>query len=273
MTTLFNQIDPTGKLASMIALTDKVREYTIGNYDITGQTYTAIDGTKRSVDGTKSSIDSGNVVLNAIKGLQDTANAQLILMTAAFDVTNGRLGSTQNVYGNSANVSQATSTTGAVVQNQMVQALNKIVWNTFVIANNTSLSVPQSGGSGPGHLFGTYATGGVIPAHGLGLVSEHLNPTFVRAGSEPITVSPFPAQPSFRGSNDNGRSDPALLAEIRELNKKIERLEKTVATGSNGIIQTTYEAGEKGANASKESGRAVRDEMRMRRRDQRAANG
>jgi hypothetical protein len=59
--------------------------------------------------------------------------------------------------------------------------------------------------------FGVYAQGGTIPPFGLGLVSEHLNPTFLRAGPEPIHV--FPGAPS----NDNS----ALLAEVRRAARSI----------------------------------------------------
>jgi hypothetical protein len=112
--------------------------------------------------------------------------------------------------------------------NNLLTALNKIVYNTAQTAIATSFIA----GATTGHTA-AYAAGGTIPAFGLGLVSEHLNPTFLRAGPEPIHV--FPGTPS----NDNS----ALLAEVKRLNDKIDRLERVVAGSGANIARAVVESG------------------------------
>jgi hypothetical protein len=111
---------------------------------------------------------------------------------------------------------------GTLFNNNVIDALNKIVWNTFAISTNTFTlaqwtSINTSGGS---RLTGTYAQGGAIPPYGLGLVSEHIKPTFLRAGAEPIHVFPGAA-------NDNGgvvQELQALRRESSDQNFKIAQL-------------------------------------------------
>lgn len=118
--------------------------------------------------------------------------------------------------------------------------------------------------------YQAHASGGVIPAHGLGLVSEHLNPTWVRAGNEPITVSPFPAPQSFRGSNDNG-GNAALIAEVRELRNEVVRLQKIVMAGDNMNAQATVQSGGAVVDAVETGTKKTGEAMRLAKRDQRAA--
>ena len=171
----------------------------------------------------------------------------------------------------------------------MVAALNKIVVNTYMTALNVS-KIPNQGGGGLGVLAGGgWITGGIpgrdsvplasgtaigmpgefVVRHDIAQMNRSWLPDFNATGRLPSPVS----LPSFRAAgNDNG-GQAALIAEIRALRAELAEVKKTVAAGSNVIAQTTYEAGEKGANATEKSGKALRDEMRMRRRDQRAANG
>jgi hypothetical protein len=245
------------------------------------------------LDTSNSLTGTSNITLDAIKVLQTTAKDQLVLLTAALKpsvVSVSITGSGNTTPGSSPGVP-------STLNNQVVDSLNKIVWNTYVIAQNTeyradgTLAHTHAGG-------GTFAAGGLITGRGTGTSdSIHAmlsNREFVikNAAVEKFGVGFFDqlnagimppvlndnrpvnvAAPIFRGGNNDNRSDAALLARLDKLTSEVERLQEIVASGSNGIMQTTYEAGEKGASASKESGRAIRDEIRHRRRDQRAANG
>jgi hypothetical protein len=73
-----------------------------------------------------------------------------------------------------------------------------------------------------GWSYTAAAKGGVIPPFGLGLVSEHLNPTWVRAGAEPITVTPNNLP---RGANDNGD----VVAELRALRSDLADAKREIA--------------------------------------------
>lgn len=75
-----------------------------------------------------------------------------------------------------------------------------------------------------------FATGGVIPPHGLALVSEHApgGGRFLRAGSEPITVTPH--SPVMPFANDNG--------EVRALRADVQRLEATLVKMCRAIVET-----------------------------------
>jgi hypothetical protein len=136
--------------------------------------------------------------------------------------------------------------------------------------------------------YTSHAMGGVIPAYGLGLVSEHLNPTFLRAGAEPIIVSPFSPQPSFNDNNfrppvsspnsvpfrgGGGNSNAELVAEVKALRKELEQMRKennsanlAIANGvPRAIANQTEELGEK----IEQGGKRVEYGLRQASRDQR----
>jgi hypothetical protein len=102
------------------------------------------------------------------------------------------------------------------VNNTMLQALNKIVINTAHTAHNTAVLLTGNTAIAGNRRYGVYADGGVIPPGGLGLVSEHSpgGGRFIRAGAEPITVTPH------EPANDNR----ALINEVRELRKEVAAL-------------------------------------------------
>jgi hypothetical protein len=196
-----------------------------------------VNSVKGAVDQDRNTLEYSNTIFNAIKALQDTATSQLTLLTAALRpsvVSVSITGSGNTTPGSSPGIP-------LTLNNQVVDSLNKIVWNTYVIAQNTEYKA--DGTLAHGHAGGgTYATGGVIPAYGLGLVSEHLNPTFLRAGPEPITVSPFAPALSFRPGNDN--SNAALLAEVRALREEVTQLRKENNDGLDRQTRMTGAVGE-----------------------------
>jgi hypothetical protein len=129
-----------------------------------GSTSTTAFNTLNATDlatGTNNLLEAQRQLLVAIQGLQNTATDQLSLIRVALNTT----GVSVNVVLPSAAPSGipglAPGTTNVPIQNQMVAALNKIVWNTFVIANNTNYG-PRAAES----LNGTYALGGLITGPG-----------------------------------------------------------------------------------------------------------
>jgi hypothetical protein len=161
---------------------------------------------------------------SAIQGLQGTAAQQLQLLNQQLSGSATVVVTPVTTVGNQGKVTVTNNYTGqssaptSDVANNMLTALNKIVINTWATATNTHSLMLPSGGlfDPPLSKFGVYAQGGTIPPFGLGLVSEHLNPTFMRAGPEPIHV--FPGAPS----NDNS----ALLAEVRALRAEVASFRK-----------------------------------------------
>jgi hypothetical protein len=206
----FNQIDPSGKLASVVGYSSQTVASVLETNRIASVGVGAQDYGNNLAATANSLVQASNSFLTAINTFAnriiDAANAQGILQQGIGNQTNAKLATLLN-------------------------------WQP-ILAYGTNTSAGSD--SATPVSYTAHAMGGVIPAHGLGLVSEHSpgGGRFIRAGNEPITVSPFAPAPSFR-SNDNNRSDPALLAEMREMNKKIERLEaalerQTRVTGAVG---------------------------------------
>lgn len=173
------------------------------------------------------------------------------------------------------------------LNNQVVTALNKIVYNTYAIASNTAYKLDKNAFDGTlqhGHSgIGVYATGGVIPPYGLGLVSEHSpgGGRFIQAGADPITVSPFAPQPTPapitnvvnfpRGGG--GNSNAELIAEVKALKEEVKKLREentkvTIGTSNlsnRAIAEQTEELGGK----FEEAGKRVAYEIRQQERKQR----
>jgi hypothetical protein len=104
----------------------------------------------------------------------------------------------------------------------MLQALNKIVYNTKLIVDNTSYVASWGTGSthsGHADNTGIFAQGG-IASPGMPIIyGEHhpQGPFFGRVGAQPIAITP--AMPSFGGANDNSEMR-ALRQEVKELRKR-----------------------------------------------------
>jgi hypothetical protein len=193
--------------------------------------------TAHAANDTNNTVVAGNSILSAIQGLQATAAQQLTLLNAQLNAASQNVVTGQTFTG----VNGTVISSGATVNNNMLQALNKIVYNTKLIVDNTSYSASWGTGSthsGHPDNVGIFAQGGTIPPYGVGLVSEHLNPTFLRAGPEPIHV--FPGAPS----NDNS----ATVAELRRLNEKFDRLERVVAGSGANVARAVIEGTDKVAD-------------------------
>lgn len=173
--------------------------------------------TANNAAATANNVATSNAVLTAIQGLQNTAAQQLQLLNTQYSTHTITITAQQGV-----GVNQQFNLT-----NTIADALQKIVFNTYATSVNTFalVSTFSSASASLPHNVGIFASGGVIPPYGLGLVSEHSpgGGRFVRAGSESITVSPYAP------SNDNS----SLAAELRELRKQVADLQKELRYNSN----------------------------------------
>jgi hypothetical protein len=137
------------------------------------------------------------------------------------------------------------------IQNQMVNALNKIVVNTFATARNTQVTAGAvNSGASSLTVAGVYAgggwiTGGVpgrdsvsLASGGLGMPGEfvvrhdiaQMNSSWLPGFN---ATGRLPVAPSFRASNDN--SSAALLAEVRALREEVAKLRQENNKGNVGI--------------------------------------
>jgi hypothetical protein len=135
----------------------------------------------------------------------------------------------------------------------MVNALNKIVVNTFATARNTQVTAGAvNSGASSLTVAGVYAgggwiTGGVpgrdsvpLASGGLGMPGEfvvrhdiaQMNSSWLPDFNATGRCLP-PIAPSFRAGNDN--SSAALLAEVRALREEVSRLRQENNKGNVGI--------------------------------------
>jgi hypothetical protein len=247
----FNQIDPSGKLAAVIGNTGTSANYSSVYFPYISQA--TVDTTTR-VGQAKGSIDSGNTTLSAIQSLQSTATTQLTLLQQALTPASISVGIT--VPGGTKVGGSATVSGTVQIQNQMVNALNKIVINTFATANNTMVTAGAVKSDASAFTVsgvfagGGWITGGIpgrdsvpLASGGLGMPGEfvvrhdiaQMNrswlPDFNATGRLP--AAPI-VRPSFRpAGNDN--SSAALLAEVRSLREELSRLRQENNKGNVGI--------------------------------------
>jgi hypothetical protein len=127
--------------------------------------------------------------------------------------------------------------------------------------------------------YSSHATGGVIPAYGLGLVSEHSpgGGRFLRAGPEPITVSPFSPAPITNVVNfprgGGGNSNAELIAKVEALTEEVKKLREentkvTIGT-SNQQTRAIGKVGEDISESMDSAGKRVEYGLRQASRDQR----
>lgn len=217
-------------VATLLTAADLARaglasQATLGSIDLaTGQS-NALQTTANTILNSSVQLQAiTNAFLDSIRALQNTASAQLTLLNTQFTAHPSTIATYS---GRGVSVADAAS-------NNLLDALAKIVINTKATADNTAnMQFLLPGGSSLGRTYGTLATGGVIPAGGLALVSEHSagGGRFVRAGSEPISV--FPGAPS----NDNR---PVVDA-IDRLNARIAQLEARLAAATMEGAKVTRE--------------------------------
>jgi hypothetical protein len=279
-----NSTDP------VVAAVQDVVAAVLGTTAAIGGTTTAIGGTTSAVSSTKASVDAGNVTLAAantklgtantigveqsdllvaIRGLQTTSTAQLQFLTST--VT-----SSVNVQTGAGN--QVRSST-----NNLIQALNKVAINTYAIAQNTYSSVEIANNSFPRSL-GTLASGGWIKGgtpgrdsvllgsgNTLGMPGEFVVthdiaqknawwlPTFNETGRVPI--EPFVAPSVSRSRIVAGNDNSEVVAELRRLYARIERLEERLVNAETSSAIHVRE----GVDEVRESMEGVKRTANMRR--------
>lgn len=207
--------------------------------------------TQTNTANTRGSVDAGNTVLGAIKLLQGTATDQLVLLQNALTPTA------------SANFS-VSGGSGQTAANKMVDALNKIVVNTYMISLNTNAVRPAGVGTGGIGIFaqGGWITGGIpgrdsvplasgnalgmpgefVVRHDIAQMNRSWLPDFNATGRLPFNDNrPFNvAAPAFRGSA--GNSNAELVAEVRALRKEVEQLRKENNGGNVAIANQVTRA-------------------------------
>jgi hypothetical protein len=218
---VFNELDGNGN--GILERSEAVRATTADVYTAQNWINGNVIATAHAANDTNNTSIAGNTILSAIQGLQGTANQQLTLLNAQLNAASQNVVTGQTFTG----VNGTVISSGQTVNNNMLQALNKIVYNTKLIVDNTSYSASWNATpthSGHPDNTGIFAQGG-IASPGMPIIyGEHhpQGPFFGTVGSQPIAITP--AMPSFGGANDNGNA--ALLAEVRALRAEVASFRK-----------------------------------------------
>jgi hypothetical protein len=254
--TYFNQIDPSGKLTSIITSTGTAAA---NSNSIAADTRTYQPLVYDSTFYTKTGVGTSNTTLEAIRALQSTATSQLVLLTAALSPA-----------ANAVNISVTTAgagTSSPSVRNQtftdqMLTALYKIVANTWAIAGNTRGLAGGAARDG-GLAAGGWITGGIpgrdsvplatpgrigmpdefVIRRDIAQMNKSWLPDFNETGRLPFNDNNFrpsvsaPNVVQFRGGG--GNSNAELLAEVRALRKEVEQLRMENNSGNTAIANTT----------------------------------
>ena len=209
---------------------------------------------------------SANNLTNSAVALQNTANALLTQISALTNTSAAQL-QLLNSHLLEGGVQFAGTTRGGVqisgvsVTNNMLTALNKIVWNTYRIALNTGY--PSTHDWVPLNSP-TYALGGIV-SNGL----RNIDSVTARlAGGEHITRAPsvnartaptldyINRTGMIPAANDNG----PLLAEMRMLRRELAvalaRLAQIDVDGTGAIVGAIDRRDERGARAARQAGAA-----------------
>ena len=217
----------------------------------------SLSGTANSISVYANDIGNNQVaLLNSINGLQNTASSQLALLNNQYAERPFQVAAGGGIQ---------------TINNTMISALNKIVFNTWATAANTS---------GGNHFLGVLATGGWItggrpgkdsvPLNGgrtLGMPGEYVVtrdvaqankdwlPDFNAGRGIPIPRISMPAGLA----NDN--SSQAVLAELRELRKELAEIRgntrNTVAAVA-GAAQLLSGKIEEGTDLQKDNNKMLR---------------
>jgi hypothetical protein len=153
----FNQIDPSGKLSDIFSVGNSANAYARNTSDFTRLGNSNTENIAVNMGGTKVATLEGNVTLDAIRALQNTATSQLLLLTSALAPTSNAV--TINYTTANAQTSLPTKD-HTTFTDQMLTALYKIVVNTWATAGNTAYI------SGAIGRDGTRAYGGLVTGPG-----------------------------------------------------------------------------------------------------------
>jgi hypothetical protein len=247
LSSYFNAIDPTGKLALIV------------NTNSIAATNSAwLENVAATTVGTKNNLDTLNLLTGTSNSLVAASNNFLTAINTFAD----RIIQAINSQGNlQANIGNTMNTQLAI----LLHWQPKLVYGG---KGELAATGPDANASFP---YTAHAMGGVIPAYGLGLVSEHKDPTFVRAGSEPITVSPFPAQIPFRGSNDNGNSTTLIAVLMKRIDQLEETLSKATIISGNQVTRAIRDTSDDQVEATDENGKRVAYAITAAAKDNKAA--
>jgi hypothetical protein len=254
LTGLFNQIDPTGTLSGILVKTDATAQHAYQTTVRLGPMSSIANNTvstKDAVDATKGSVDSNN-------SLTAASNSFLTSMNTFSD-----------------RIIQALNSMGASITN----AINALRGDTAVLINWTAKAGMNDPSFNAGYgvtgaapyiprALGGWITGGIPGRDSVPIMAMqdefmvNRNATraltqqfgsgvmdIINSGRLPFNDNGRPLNvvaPVFRGGGggDNG-SNAALLAEVKRLNEKIDRLEKVVAGSAARGAQATVETGER----------------------------
>lgn len=222
------------------------------NTTAVGTNTTAVSGVNTSVTGVTTTLGTTNTntantatnvgatdaqgvraLLNQIKVLNTTSSAQLDLLNAQYATANISQSGNETIQGNGIVVNTlgnplAGANQNIAVSNSMLSALNKIVYNTFAIAENTYAGTGfVAAGT---RLQGVYAQGGWVGgnAHELGG-----SPILAERGEfvvrrDVASASPWLSEFNRTGrmpANDNG----AVVGELRAMRQEIGTLLARIA--------------------------------------------
>lgn len=141
-------------------------------------------------------------VLHDIQDLNQTSKEQLQLLNSQLAGAQGAISNPSTISGPYGSYTFA----GTAVNNTLLQALNKIVINTKVTADNTAQASYYMGGTAgvkSGFTYGVFAQGGILDPGRYGIFGEHhpQGPWIMQAGQHPVPITPR-LPPGI--ANDNG---------------------------------------------------------------------
>lgn len=290
---IFRELDNNGngilEKSEVIASATGTSSYLAGitNYVATS-TRDSVNATAEQASQTKDRVGTGNTTLDAIKGLQTTANTQLTLLNNAL---NPSVNPTSLTYTTQGAFTSSPTLDHAAANVQMLTVLHKIAINTWATAGNTGRLL-----GGANARDGTLAAGGLVRGPGTGTSDsiplwlsnrefviknaaverfgvgffEQLNagmlpPVF--NDNRPISV----AAPVFRGGGGDNGNSAALLAEIRALRAELAEVKKTIVAGDNMNAKATMQSGGEIVDAIETDTQKTTEQMRMNKRNQRTA--
>lgn len=212
---------------------------------------------------TVNALNDSVALLDAIRGLQDTSKQQLQILAsqnrASSFTTSQWNGFGVGVGGRFDPVTTSTS-------NSMLEALNKIAFNTYATSLNTANLAAVGTSSANRVLIGTFATGGTLGAGGFGIFGEHHpdGPWLMKAGANPVPITP--ALPTF-ASNDNS----AMVAELRALRAEVANLQRVVAASGNQVTRAVVAASDENVAVTEDAGKRMAFELSRTARDNKVA--
>lgn len=176
-------------------------------------------------------LNTATALLDQIKGLNSTASAQLALLNSQYTQTS--------------TIIAVDKVGNVLVQNNILTALNKIVWNTYATARNTGLigiDNTQNNRVAGVYAAGGWVTGGVpgrdsvnaMLTPGEFVVREPVARLFRRELQDLNAGGGMPA-------NDNGamvQELRQLRAEVRRLEAQLDRVARTTAAGAEHVAET-----------------------------------